>query len=133
MISSSIYLLAMDCKKKKKNIFPNSYIVQHILMIFTVSGIPAALRQSGFLTGAVLLVLVAIITDYTVILLIKDAFLANKFSYQEMVTAAFGRPGYWYLTFAQFFFPFFGKSLTYSYQELCFEHIFSIFLLFANE
>jgi hypothetical protein len=54
---------------------------------------------------------VAIITDYTVILLIKDAFLANKFSYQEMVTAAFGRPGYWYLTFAQFFFPFFGEEL----------------------
>ena len=77
-------------------------------------GIPAALRQSGFLTGTVLLILVAIITDYTVILLIKDAFLANKFSYQEMVTAAFGRPGYWYLTFAQFFFPFFGKSLTHS-------------------
>ena len=49
-------------------------------------------------------------TDYTVILLIKDALLANKFSYQEMVTAAFGRPGYWYLTLAQFLFPFFGWS-----------------------
>ena len=27
---------------------------------------------------------------------------------QEMVTEAFGRPGYWFLTFAQFLFPFFG-------------------------
>ena len=79
-------------------------------------GIPSALRQSGFLTGTVLLILVAIITDYTVILLIKDAFLANKFSYQEMVTAAFGRPGYWYLTFAQFFFPFFGEEQSVSFK-----------------
>ena len=80
-------------------------------------GIPSALRQSGFLTGTVLLVLVAIITDYTVILLIKDAFLANKFSYQEMVTAAFGRPGYCYLTFAQFFFPFFGEELYITFKH----------------
>jgi len=28
-----------------------------------------------------------------------------------MVTAAFGRPGYWFLTFAQFLFPFFGMHI----------------------
>ena len=28
-----------------------------------------------------------------------------------MVTAAFGRPGYWFLTFAQFLFPFFGTHI----------------------
>jgi len=27
-----------------------------------------------------------------------------------MVTAAFGRPGYWFLTFAQFLFPFFAMA-----------------------
>ncbi len=101
-------------------------------------GIPSAVQQSGFLFGVVLLMIVAMITDYTVILLVKNGHMANKFSYQvkpfirllldwkihdfpkkysinkflltqEMVTAAFGRPGYWYLTFVQFLFPFFGK------------------------
>lgn len=54
--------------------------------------------------------MVAAITDYTVILLIKDALLAKKFTYQDMVTAAYGQAGYWYLTFVQFLFPFFAMA-----------------------
>lgn len=46
------------------------------------AGIPSALRQSGFLFGVILLLLVAVITDYTVLLLIKVGFLAKKFTYQ---------------------------------------------------
>lgn len=71
-----------------------------------IIGIPSALRQAGFASGVLLLILAAIVTDYTVLLLIKDGIIANKFTYQEMVTAAFGRPGYWFLTVAQFLVPF---------------------------
>ncbi len=46
------------------------------------AGIPAALMQSGFSVGVVLLVVMAIITDYTVILLIRNGLLVNKFTYQ---------------------------------------------------
>ena len=46
------------------------------------SGIPSALHEAGFGTGVVLLTLVALITDYTVLLLIKDGIMAGKFSYQ---------------------------------------------------
>ncbi len=38
--------------------------------------------QSGFALGIVLLAVMAIITDYTVILLIKNGKLAKKYTYQ---------------------------------------------------
>ena len=47
-----------------------------------ISGIPSALQQAGFTAGLLLLLLAAIITDYTVLLLIKDGIIANKFTYQ---------------------------------------------------
>lgn len=93
-----------------------------------IIGIPSALHEAGFGTGVVLLTLVALITDYTVLLLIKDGIMAGKFSYQEMVTVAFGRPGYIFLTVAQFLFPFFamtgyivitGDTLSRILVELC--------------
>ena len=46
------------------------------------AGIPAAIRLAGFVPGVILLVLVAVITDYTVLLLIKNGIISNKFSYQ---------------------------------------------------
>ncbi len=45
-------------------------------------GIPSALQQTGFLFGVVLLGIVAAITDYTVILLIKNANMVRKHTYQ---------------------------------------------------
>ena len=46
------------------------------------AGIPASIRLAGFVPGVILLVLVAVITDYTVLLLIKNGIISNKFSYQ---------------------------------------------------
>lgn len=48
-------------------------------------GIPSALQQAGFTAGLLLLILAAIITDYTVLLLIKDGIIASKFTYQVHV------------------------------------------------
>ena len=46
------------------------------------AGIPAAIRLSGFLPGVLLLLLVAVITNYTVLLLIRNGIISGKFSYQ---------------------------------------------------
>ena len=51
------------------------------------AGIPLALQESGLLTGLLLLVVVAFVTDYTVLLLIKDGILAGKSSYQVQTGA----------------------------------------------
>ena len=45
-------------------------------------GIPAAIQLAGFVPGVMLLLLVAVITNYTVLLLIKNGIICGKFSYQ---------------------------------------------------
>ncbi|XP_044763289.1 putative sodium-coupled neutral amino acid transporter 11 [Coccinella septempunctata] len=71
-----------------------------------VIGIPYALQKAGFGFGLVLLLLVAYITDYSIILMIKCGHLSGRFSYQGIMEAAFGRPGYILLGILQFFYPF---------------------------
>ncbi|XP_045468250.1 putative sodium-coupled neutral amino acid transporter 11 [Harmonia axyridis] len=71
-----------------------------------VIGIPYALQKAGFGFGLVLLFLVAYITDYSIILMIKCGHLSGRFSYQGIMEAAFGRPGYILLGLLQFFYPF---------------------------
>ena len=87
-----------------------------------IIGIPLALHQAGFASGVLLLGVVAVITDYTVLLLIKDGLISGKFSYQEMVTKAFRTPGYIFLTVAQLLFPFFGESWCYHPFCICVDH-----------
>ncbi|VDI61351.1 Hypothetical predicted protein [Mytilus galloprovincialis] len=47
-----------------------------------VIGIPYALKQSGFLFGTFLLILVAVITDYSILLLVQGGKLSNTDTYQ---------------------------------------------------
>ncbi|KAH1010953.1 hypothetical protein HUJ04_000404 [Dendroctonus ponderosae] len=71
-----------------------------------VVGIPYALHQAGFGFGVLLLVLVAYITDYSLILMIKAGHISGRFSYQGIMEAAFGRAGYILLGILQFVYPF---------------------------
>lgn len=71
-----------------------------------IVGIPYALHKAGFCLGLFLLFALAFVTDYSLSLLVKSANLAGVSSYQDLVHVAFGRPGYYLLTFLQFIFPF---------------------------
>eukprot|EP00052_Salpingoeca_macrocollata_P010778 m.83514 g.83514 ORF g.83514 m.83514 type:complete len:386 (+) comp17724_c0_seq2:179-1336(+) len=75
-----------------------------------IIGMPYALADAGFCTGLVLIVVVGIITDYSIRLLIRDGLLTHKMSYQDMVLFCLGRRGFQVLSFAQFTFPFFGMA-----------------------
>lgn len=75
-------------------------------------GIPYALHQAGFGLGLLLLVLVAYMTDYSLILMVRSAHLCGKFSYQGIMESAFGRPGYIILGILQFMYPFIGNEST---------------------
>jgi hypothetical protein len=48
------------------------------------------------------------ITDYSLRLLIRSGIKSGKFSYQEVMSYAFGKWGFWYLSVIQFLFPFTG-------------------------
>ncbi|KAF3424956.1 hypothetical protein E2986_09392 [Frieseomelitta varia] len=71
-----------------------------------VIGIPYALHQAGFGLGIVLLILVAGLTDYSLILMIRSGNICGEMSYQGLMRASFGRTGFYILTTLQFIYPF---------------------------
>jgi sodium-coupled neutral amino acid transporter 11 len=76
---------------------------------FPLTGIPYALHQAGFAIGLLLLILVALATDYSLVLLIRSGHLSGAFSYQGLMEAAFGKPGFILLSLLQFIYPFIGN------------------------
>lgn len=74
----------------------------------TFIGIPYALHEAGFGFGLLLLVVVAYVTDYSLILMVRCGHASGRFSYQGIMDASFGKPGYILLSILQFFYPFIG-------------------------
>lgn len=73
-----------------------------------LAGIPYAFYEAGFGFGLLLLVLVAYVTDYSLVLMIRCGHISGRFSYQGIMEASFGRPGYILLGTLQFIYPFIG-------------------------
>uniref|UniRef100_A0A665VEB4 Putative sodium-coupled neutral amino acid transporter 11 n=1 Tax=Echeneis naucrates TaxID=173247 RepID=A0A665VEB4_ECHNA len=73
---------------------------------FFKPGLPYALNMAGLPFGLLLLVVVALITDYSIILLIKGGNLSGTNSYQALVQSTFGFPGFLILSGLQFLYPF---------------------------
>ncbi|XP_012229561.1 putative sodium-coupled neutral amino acid transporter 11 isoform X1 [Linepithema humile] len=71
-----------------------------------VIGIPYALHQAGFGLGIGLLILVAALTDYSLILMVRSGHICGEMSYQGLMRASFGRVGFYILTALQFIYPF---------------------------
>ncbi|CAL8147928.1 unnamed protein product [Orchesella dallaii] len=70
-----------------------------------IIGMPYALHQAGLFAGLALMIIVAIITDYSLVIMVKGGQLSGSFTYQGMMEAAFGRPGFYILSFIQFVYP----------------------------
>ncbi|XP_076461136.1 putative sodium-coupled neutral amino acid transporter 11 isoform X2 [Babylonia areolata] len=71
-----------------------------------IIGIPYALKQAGFGLGILMVISVALITDYSILMLVEGGHLSNTDSYQDLVLVTFGRPGFYVLTVLQFLYPF---------------------------
>lgn len=71
-----------------------------------IIGMPYALHQAGFGVGIILIFVVALVTDYSLILLIQGGLIAGTKTYQGLMEAAFGRPGFYILSLIQFVYPF---------------------------
>ncbi|KAL7865577.1 hypothetical protein SRHO_G00108240 [Serrasalmus rhombeus] len=69
-------------------------------------GLPYSMAQAGLPLGLLLLFLVAYITDYSIILLIKGGNLSGTHSYQSLVHRTFGFAGFLILSVLQFLYPF---------------------------
>ncbi|RXN31541.1 sodium-coupled neutral amino acid transporter 11 [Labeo rohita] len=71
-----------------------------------IIGLPYSLSQAGLPMGLLLLILVAFITDYSIILLIRGGNLSGTHSYQSLVQSTFGQIGYLIVSALQFLYPF---------------------------
>ncbi|KAJ8282366.1 hypothetical protein COCON_G00048850 [Conger conger] len=92
-----------------------------------IIGLPYSMNQAGFPLGMLLMIIVAFITDYSIILLIKGGQLSGTRSYQALVQSTFGLPGYFILSVLQFVYPFIamvsyniitGDTLTKVFQRI---------------
>ena len=71
-----------------------------------IIGLPYAFWQAGFVAGVVLLTVLSLAVDWTVLLLVKDAKLAGKATYQGLIQHCYGRQGLILISFAQFIFAY---------------------------
>ncbi|XP_027767295.1 putative sodium-coupled neutral amino acid transporter 11 isoform X3 [Empidonax traillii] len=85
------------------------------------------MKEAGFPLGVLLLFVVAYITGYSIILLIKGGNLSSTTTYQELVRKTYGRAGYIILSTLQFLYPFIamisyniitGDTLTKVFQRI---------------
>ena len=74
----------------------------------SLSGLPYAVRQAGFVTGIILLVVLCGVTDWTIRLIVINAKLSGRSSYIEIMHHCFGSSGRAAVSFFQFAFAFGG-------------------------
>ncbi|KLT45533.1 hypothetical protein CC85DRAFT_136756 [Cutaneotrichosporon oleaginosum] len=73
-----------------------------------IIGLPYAIKQAGFVTGIVLLIVLAAVTDWTIRLVVLNAKLSGRDSYIDVMAHTFGRAGAGAVSFFQFAFAFGG-------------------------
>ena len=74
----------------------------------TVAGLPYAIRQAGFVTGLILLVVLSGVTDWTIRLIVINAKMSGQNSYIGIMNHCFGSSGRAAVSFFQFAFAFGG-------------------------
>ncbi|KAG7449526.1 uncharacterized protein BT62DRAFT_885994 [Guyanagaster necrorhizus] len=72
------------------------------------AGLPYAVSQAGFFTGIVLLVVLCVVTDWTIRLIVVNAKLSGSHSYIGIMSHCFGSSGRAAVSFFQFAFAFGG-------------------------
>ncbi|XP_028662211.2 putative sodium-coupled neutral amino acid transporter 11 isoform X1 [Erpetoichthys calabaricus] len=114
-------------ERGKSSLSSASFNVINSIIGSGIIGLPYAMRQAGFLLGMMLLLAVALINDYSIILLIKAGNLSGTNTYQALVRKTFGLIGYIILSILQFIYPFLamvsyniitGDTLTKVFQRL---------------
>ncbi|GAA5994259.1 Avt2p [Rhodotorula paludigena] len=73
-----------------------------------IIGLPYALREAGFVSGIILLVVLGIITDWTIRLIVLNAKMSGRRTFIDILDSCFGRPGRAAASFFQFAFAFGG-------------------------
>lgn len=78
----------------KSSIPMASFNLSNAIIGAGVGGMPFALKEAGFYSGILLLIIVAMSSDYSVRLLITMGQKVNKHYYEQLVSSQFGHAGY---------------------------------------
>ncbi|GAA5821852.1 hypothetical protein JCM10212_007043 [Sporobolomyces blumeae] len=73
-----------------------------------IIGLPYALREAGFLSGIILLLILGVVTDWTIRLIVLNAKMSGRRTYIDIMDSCFGRKGRAAVSFFQFAFAFGG-------------------------
>ncbi|XP_013398281.1 putative sodium-coupled neutral amino acid transporter 11 isoform X2 [Lingula anatina] len=71
-----------------------------------IVGMPFALKEGGIGMAVLLIIVVGVLTDYSLQLLIAAGLQSKTSTYQDVMQVAFGRPGFYLISLLQFANPF---------------------------
>lgn len=77
-----------------------------------IVGLPYAIKEAGLVSGTIMIIACALMTDYSLRQLISTGKLANVNSYETLMECTFGRPGFIFLSLNMFLMSY-GSMLAY--------------------
>mmetsp|Transcript_30790 Transcript_30790/g.66566 ORF Transcript_30790/g.66566 Transcript_30790/m.66566 type:complete len:677 (+) Transcript_30790:78-2108(+) len=89
--------------EKKSSVFGAYANLCNVTIGAGIIGLPYAIKEAGLVSGSIMIVACAILTDYSLRQLISAGKHANVNSYETLMEAAFGRPGFIFLSLNMFF------------------------------
>ncbi|CAE6449029.1 unnamed protein product [Rhizoctonia solani] len=93
---------------KGGNMLDSMFNMANSILGAGIIGLPYAVSQAGFVTGILLLVILAGVTDWTIRLIVRNAKLSGRTSYIDIMGHCYGSSGRAAVSFFQFAFAFGG-------------------------
>mmetsp|Transcript_8801 Transcript_8801/g.17446 ORF Transcript_8801/g.17446 Transcript_8801/m.17446 type:complete len:703 (+) Transcript_8801:247-2355(+) len=95
--------IPLEDEKEKKSSLLGAYAnLCNVTIGAGIVGLPYAIKESGLVAGVIMIIACAIMTDYSLRLLINIGKLTNVNSYETLMEATFGRPGFIFLSLNMF-------------------------------
>ncbi|KAJ1304499.1 hypothetical protein OPQ81_005644 [Rhizoctonia solani] len=91
---------------KGGNMLDSMFNMANSILGAGIIGLPYAVSQAGFVTGIILLVILAGVTDWTIRLIVRNAKLSGRTSYIDIMGHCYGSSGRAAVSFFQFAFAF---------------------------
>ncbi|KAK4055630.1 hypothetical protein OIV83_000176 [Microbotryomycetes sp. JL201] len=99
---------APDWLTKGAGLFAGIANMSNSILGAGIVGLPYALREAGFVVGLVLLVILGLVTDWTIRLIVLNAKMSGRKTYIDIMDTCFGPRGRAAVSFFQFAFAFGG-------------------------
>jgi len=91
-----------NIKERKSSLLGAYANLCNVTMGAGIVGMPYAIKEAGLVSGTIMIILCAFLTDYSLRQLISVGKVANVNSYETLMEASFGRPGFIFLSVNMF-------------------------------